>query len=79
MKTVNMHEAKTHLSRMVREVAAGESIIIGKAGVPVAILSPYELPATARKPGAMKGRIRIHEDFDDDVELADLFERQGVE
>jgi prevent-host-death family protein len=75
MKTINVHEAKTHLSRILDQVAAGESVIIGKAGKPVAVLSPYAPSHKARKPGTLKGRIRISDDFDSDDEvIADLFE-----
>ncbi len=70
-----MHEAKTHLSRIVARVAQGESVLIGKAGKPVAVLSPYAPAAARRKPGAFKGRIWMSEDFDaPDETLADEFE-----
>jgi prevent-host-death family protein len=62
---VNIHEAKTHLSRLVARVAEGEEIIIGKAGKPVAKLVAYQSPLEPRKPGAWKGRVRIAEDFDE--------------
>jgi len=75
MKTVNVHEAKTHLSKILERVAAGESVIIGKAGKPVAVLSPYVEASGHRKPGSMQGRIRIGDDFDADSELiTDWFE-----
>ena len=75
MKTINMHEAKTHLSRIVERVTKGESFIIGKAGKPMAILSPYVPSAIERVPGSLKGKIRIADDFDaDDGEIADLFD-----
>lgn len=75
MKTINVHEAKTHLSRILDRVASGESVIIGKAGKPVAVLSPYAPSTKSRKPGSLKGRIRISGDFDADDELvSDLFE-----
>ena len=64
MKTVNMHEAKTHLSRLVEAAAAGEEIIIAKSGKPVARLVPLGLPSEPRTPGALKGRVRIGDDFD---------------
>jgi prevent-host-death family protein len=74
MKTINIHEAKTHLSRIVERVAAGESVLIGKAGKPMAVLSPFVATRKPRKPGSMKNRIRIADDFDADDELiADLF------
>ena len=62
MDMVNVHEAKTHLSRLLARVSRGEEIVIAKGGRPVAKLiavSPRE-----RKPGRLKGRIRIGKDFD---------------
>ena len=61
MRMVNIYTAKTHLSRLVNEVAAGEEIVIAKAGRPVARLLPFE----PRRPGLMKGKIWIADDFDD--------------
>jgi prevent-host-death family protein len=65
MRMVNIHSAKTHLSRLVAEAAAGEEIIIAKAGKPVAWLLPHEPRREPRRPGLMKGRIWIADDFDD--------------
>lgn len=65
MKTVNIHEAKTHLSRLIEEVAEGEEIIIAKAGKPRALLVPFRLQAQPRKLGSMKGKIKIPADWDD--------------
>ncbi len=62
-----MHEAKTHLSRLVERVESGEEIIIGRAGKPVARLVPYQEKRTPRRPGAWKGRVWIADDFDDDL------------
>ena len=57
---VNMHEAKTHLSRLVERVEAGEEIVIGRAGKPVAKLVPLSGgPPAPRQPGAWKGRVWI--------------------
>jgi prevent-host-death family protein len=61
----NIHEAKTHFSKLVERAAAGEAIVIGKAGKPVARLVPYKEAPPQRKPGSMKGKIRIARDFDD--------------
>ena len=62
---VNIHEAKTHLSRLLERAAAGEEIIIGKAGKPVARLVPYTEPkAPKRKPGGWEGKVWISPDFD---------------
>ena len=74
---VNMHEAKTHLSRLVERVEGGEEIVIGRAGKPVAKLVPYRDATTGpRQPGAWKGRVWIADDFDDDLptELMEAFE-----
>jgi prevent-host-death family protein len=64
MKTVNIHEAKTHLSRLIQEVVAGEEIVIANAGRPVARLLPVGGPGAARSLGFMKGRIAVAPDFD---------------
>jgi antitoxin (DNA-binding transcriptional repressor) of toxin-antitoxin stability system len=63
-RTVNVHEAKTHLSELLRLVEAGEDVIIARAGKPVARLV-VETGAQARKSviGAMEGQIWISEDF----------------
>lgn len=63
-RTVNIHEAKTHLSRLVQEVAAGEEVVIARAGTPVAKLVPYKASGK-RVPGAWKGKIWIAPDFDE--------------
>ncbi len=70
---VNMHEAKSTLSKLVERVADGEEVVIAKAGTPVARLVKYErLP---RKLGLLEGRIWIADDFDEpDEELIALFE-----
>ena len=75
MKTVNIHAAKTHLSSLVEEAAAGEVIIIAKAGKPVARLTALEKPAFHRAYGALKGRIHMSDDFDAPLppEIADAF------
>jgi prevent-host-death family protein len=64
MKTINIHAAKTHLSSLVEEAAAGEEIIIAKAGKPVARLVALEKSAFHRAYGALKGRIHASDDFD---------------
>ena len=61
---VNIHEAKTHFSRLLQRVAAGEEIIIAKAGVPVARLIPVEPKAEPRKLGMYGDSIWIADDFD---------------
>lgn len=62
---VNIHEAKTHLSRLVEQAAAGEEIVIAKAGEPRARLVPLEPPRPKRrKGGSMKGKIWFAPDWD---------------
>jgi prevent-host-death family protein len=63
--TVNIHEAKTHLSRLIARVERGERIVIGRAGKPVAVLIPYAAPPARRVPGRDEGQIHIGDDFDD--------------
>jgi prevent-host-death family protein len=62
MSTVNVHEAKTHLSRLLERVEAGEELTIARAGRPIARLVP--LRERARLLGGDEGRVRIAEDFD---------------
>ncbi len=61
---MNIHEAKTHLSRLLARVAAGEEIVIAKAGKPLARLVPYDRPSEDRKPGLATGLVEIADDFD---------------
>lgn len=63
MKTVNVHEAKTHLSRLLQRVAAGEEIVIAKSGRPVARLVPVEV-RRPRELGTDRGSFRVPADFD---------------
>jgi len=76
MKQVNIHRAKTHLSRLVDEVSAGREVTIAKAGKPLAKLVPLTAAKRARTPGFLKGRIRIAADFDAPLPdaLLDAFE-----
>ena len=64
MKTVNVHEAKTHLSRLLKRVGAGEEIIIAKAGKPVARLVPAGKSSGPRVLGSQKGHFEVPKDFD---------------
>jgi prevent-host-death family protein len=64
MTVVNVHEAKTHLSRILDRVSAGEEIVIAKAGRPIARLVPLKDQGIARVPGTYAGKIRIADDFD---------------
>lgn len=60
--TVNIHEAKTHLSRLVQRVEGGEPVVIARAGRPVAVLVPADTTRPRRTPG--HDRVVIHPDFD---------------
>lgn len=62
-RMINLYEAKSRLSALVEDAAAGEEIVIAKAGVPRARLVPIR-PMRRRRPGGSKGRIRIGADFD---------------
>lgn len=64
MQTINIHEAKTHLSRLVEVVAAGEEVIIAKAGKPMARLVSLAAPPRRRKLGLLAGKMIIPDDFD---------------
>ena len=65
MLMTNISEAKAQLSALIERVMAGQEVIIGKAGKPVAKLVRYEPTEVPRKPGALKGKITIADDFDD--------------
>ncbi len=65
MKQVNVHEAKTHLSRLLEEAAAGEEIVIAKAGRPVARLVAVQADAGERRLGLWRGRITMQADFEE--------------
>ncbi|WP_219419135.1 type II toxin-antitoxin system Phd/YefM family antitoxin [Pseudonocardia nigra] len=70
---VNVYEAKTHLSRLLERVEAGEEIVIARNGRPVARLVPTQRQGSPRVPGAWKGKVWIADDFDEtDEELIDL-------
>lgn len=80
MPTINIHEAKTHLSRFVEQAAAGEEIIIAKAGKPMAKLVPLRHMPSRRTLGMFKGKLNVPDDFD--VPLSDeavkLFENSII-
>lgn len=65
IKLVNIHEAKTHLSRIVEDVAAGTEVIIARSGRPVARLVPIETSAPRKRFGLLRGAFTIPGDFDD--------------
>ena len=74
--TVNIHEAKTQLSRLVEEAASGREIVIAKAGRPVARLVPLAAPVRTKQLGLLRGKIRVGPDFDAPLPAAllDAFE-----
>ena len=72
---VNIHDAKTHLSRLIERVETGQEIVIARAGRPVARLVPFRPRTSARVPGAWRGLVRIPPDFDEpDDAILDAFE-----
>jgi prevent-host-death family protein len=76
MAKVNVHEAKTGLSRLLRRVAAGEEITIANRGVPVARLVPVPAEGSTRKLGFFRGQVTIPDDFDAPLpaDILDAFE-----
>jgi prevent-host-death family protein len=65
MMIANISEAKAQLSSLIEKVMAGQEVVIGKAGKPVAKLIRYEPSEEPRTPGALKGKIKIADDFDE--------------
>jgi prevent-host-death family protein len=76
MTKVNIHQAKTHFSRLIELAANGEEVVIARSGKPVARLVSYTPKGMVRRPGSMRGKIRIKKDFDAPLpkELLDAFE-----
>ena len=81
VQAINIHEAKTHLSRLVDQAAKGEPFIIAKAGKPLVKVVPLDAPISGqlRRIGFMEGRIQLPDDFDamGSTEIQRLFE-EGV-
>lgn len=76
----NIQEAKTHLSRLVEQAAAGEEIIIAKAGKPMAKLVPYIPPQPTRKGGFLAGKIWVSADcWETDPELTEAMTGTSIE
>ena len=74
MQVINIHQAKTNLSKLIEQVIAGNDLIIAKAGKPVAKLTAYKERVNPRKPGLWKGKVWISEDFtEEDEEINKLF------
>jgi len=76
MRTVNIHEAKTHLSRLLELVSSGKEVVIAKAGKPLARLVPIGRPRRKRRLGVLGGRFTVPDTFDAPLpdELLDRFE-----
>jgi prevent-host-death family protein len=74
---VNVHQAKTHLSRLLEEVAAGGVVVIAKAGRPVARLVPLETVVRRKKLGLLKGQFVVPDDFDAPLPSEVLAEFEG--
>ena len=74
--TVNIHEAKTQLSRLVEEAAGGREIVIARAGRPVARLVSLAAPVRRKQLGLLRGKIRVSPDFDAPLpdDILDAFE-----
>lgn len=81
IKSINIHEAKTHLSRIIEDVKLlGQPVIIAKAGVPQVKIVPLEMPTTKRKMGTLKNSISVPDNFDRafDSEIAEMFNSRGL-
>ncbi len=86
MRTINIHAAKTHLSRLVEEVAAGEPFVIAKAGKPMAQVIPISAPKKKAKKriGLMKGAYTLPDNFEEidkqlDKEIEEMFYGKDTE
>jgi len=65
MEVVNVHQAKTHLSKLLKVVEQGQEVVIGRSGVPIARLVPWIKPApSVAAPGAMRDEIVLTDEFD---------------
>ncbi|MHB2021020.1 MAG: type II toxin-antitoxin system Phd/YefM family antitoxin [Candidatus Xenobia bacterium] len=80
MEIVNVHDAKTHLSRLLEQVCTGKEIVIARAGKPVARLVPFKAARPVRKPGSMKGRLKVPDDFNEALpaDVLALFEADNL-
>jgi prevent-host-death family protein len=78
MQTYNIHQAKTHLSRLIEQAAKGESFVIAKSGKPLVKVVPLDAPESAqiKRFGFMAGQIRVPDDFDQMAEsvIVKMFE-----
>jgi prevent-host-death family protein len=74
---INIHEAKTNLSRIVDDVAAGAEVVIAKAGKPMARLVPLAAAPRTKKLGLLKGKIHVPDDFNAPLDEATLAGFEG--
>lgn len=75
MRQVNIHDAKSQLSKLLEEVEGGARIVIARAGRPVAVLAPFHLATKRRRLGGLAGEATIHADFDElPADIAAAFE-----
>jgi prevent-host-death family protein len=80
VKQVNVHEAKTQLSRLLDDVERGERVVIARAGEPIAVLAPYRSAVRKRRLGLFAGEAKIHADFDElPADIAAAFGMDGTE
>lgn len=69
MQTINIHQAKTHLSRLLKDVESGQDVVISRAGKPIATLTAYQPPRRKiAPPGSMKGQGWMADDFNEPVD-----------
>lgn len=75
MSSVNIHEAKTHLSRLLDQAARGDAVVIARAGKPVAKLTAIDAPVTHKRLGFLSGEVCVPDDFDrmGEGEISGLF------
>ncbi len=81
MAQVNIYEAKTHFSKLVARVLAGEEIVVARAGQPLIKLVAIVPPSPRRVAGSLAGKVHIHDDFDDPMpdDLLEAFESSDVD
>ncbi len=81
MRVVNIHEAKTHLSRLIEAAVRGEDFIIAKAGKPLVKVTALEPPKQGSRIGFLAGKFKIPDDFDrmDEEEIRKMFEDGPIE
>jgi prevent-host-death family protein len=80
MQSYNIHDAKTHLSKLVEQAALGESFIIAKAGKPMVRVTALDTPEPAqkRRVGFLKGQVKVPDDFDT-MYADEILEMFGIE